>query len=94
MNRDIIYGWLGGHMVRRQRRTALLDPASAALSNRQYSGRGGRQHSRSPAQRASTVSATRHTPFLIRYAQLEISVNHSKQTLAPIFNPQMRREYV
>jgi hypothetical protein len=116
MNRDFIHGWLGGHMVQPQRRTTLLDPASAAvsnrqlarlenavtsrkhtphpLSNRQYSGHGGRQHSRSPAQRASTVSATRHTPFLIRYAQLEINVNHSKQTPAPISNPQIMREYV
>jgi hypothetical protein len=112
MNRDIIYGWLGGHMVQPQHRTALLDPASAAisnrqmarleiavtsrkhtphpLSNRQSSGRGGRQHSRAPAQRASTVSGLRHTPFLIRYQQLEFNVNHSKQTPAPISNPQKR----
>jgi hypothetical protein len=36
MNRDIIYGWMRGYMVRRQRRTALLAPASAAISNRHF----------------------------------------------------------
>jgi len=36
MNRDLIFGWLGGYMVRRQRRTALLAPASAAISNRHF----------------------------------------------------------
>jgi hypothetical protein len=36
MNRDIIYGWMGGYMVRWQRRTALLALASGAISNRHF----------------------------------------------------------
>jgi hypothetical protein len=116
MNRDFIHGWLGGHMVQPQRRTTLLDPLSAAvsnrqlarlenavtsrkhkrhpLSNRQYFCRGGRPHSPSPARHVSTVSGPRHIPFLIPYPGLEINVNHSKQTPAPISNPQIKRDYV
>jgi hypothetical protein len=36
MNRDLIFGWLGGYMVRRQRRTTFLAPASAVISNRHF----------------------------------------------------------
>src|SRR5580704_14203159 len=61
------------------------------ISNRQSFRRGARQHSSSSTLRASRILATRQPQFLIRYQQLEINVNHSKQTLTPISNPQIRR---
>src|SRR5580704_19718317 len=61
------------------------------ISNRQSFRRGARQHSSSSTLRASRILATRQPQFLIRYQQLEINVNHSKQTPTPISNPQMRR---
>ena len=60
------------------------------ISNRQYFRRGGRQHS-SSSTLPSRILATRQPQFLIRYQQLEINVNHSKQTLTPISNPQKTR---
>src|SRR6202522_2445514 len=61
------------------------------ISNRQSFRRGGRKHSSSSTLRACRVLATRQQQFLIRYQQLEFNVNHSKQTLTPISNPQIRR---
>jgi hypothetical protein len=61
------------------------------ISNRQYFRRFGRQHSSSSTLRASRILATRHPQFLIRYQQLEFNVNHSKQSVELISNPQNPR---
>src|ERR1700722_16540420 len=36
MSRDLIFGWLGGHMVWRPCRVIHLEPASADISNRHF----------------------------------------------------------